>query len=334
MGFDEFRIILDTSSSHIYHPGELVVGQVHLKVSSDIDLSKGIHLTIFGYGHVHWTETPQGNSLHQVHQHRHHDPPEVQVTGHEEFFEESFDLTATHEQTSYPFSMRIPHKPCLPWSATTEYGKVEYGVRAEIKRPWYKLNKSVSILFTLNSRIDAHTSFLGGNPYFSATCITNTKETKVGCCCIPFCCWYYCCSKEKVEITLRLHSSWANPGKLVPFTLVVDNRATNRELGIGCIQLIKVTFKIVNSKTLDFILLHCILFAYIKTWTHIGNHGKKVKSCETCLLEEPIEIGLPAGEEMTKEGAITFPEDLMPTQVECTVLKLTYKLKVTLILEI
>lgn len=78
------------------------------------------------------------------------------MTSHEEFFEESFDLTATHEQTSYPFSMRIPHKPCLPWSATTEYGKVEYGVRAEIKRPWYKLNKSVSILFTLNSRIDAH----------------------------------------------------------------------------------------------------------------------------------------------------------------------------------
>lgn len=70
----------------------------------------------------------------------------------------------------------------------------------------------------------------------------------------------------------------------------------------------------------------------IKTWTHIGNHEKKVKSCEICLLEEPIEIGFPAGEEMTKEGAITFPEDLMPTQVECTVLKLTYKLKVILIL--
>lgn len=48
MGFDEFRIILDTSSSHIYHPGELVVGQVHLKVLSDIDLSIGIrHASLY-----------------------------------------------------------------------------------------------------------------------------------------------------------------------------------------------------------------------------------------------------------------------------------------------
>ncbi len=61
-----------------------------------------------------------------------------------------------------------------------------------------------------------------------------------------------------------------------------------------------------------------------------GSAPAEEKETETVFHEEVIPMRLFPGESQTQKGKLKVPVDVMPTQVECKVLKLTYKLKVNL----
>ncbi len=123
---------------------------------------------------------------------------------------------------------------------TTSSGRVEYGVEAMIKRPFYTFNKRDKATFILNSHIDSY-SLSADNPHLSNILTSNCHKAKVGWCCFPFCCWYYWCAKENIKLTLSHQSILAMPGDEVPYTLDVDNSSTRRHLGNAKIQFVAVS---------------------------------------------------------------------------------------------
>lgn len=185
-------------------------------------------ISISGIAKVEWTESRGKHS--------------VTYTGSEELFDNSLVLSCTHEQIDYPFSLQIPNISALPWTTVTPHGYVEYGVKAVIKRPWYKLgNKKSKVLITVNSHISSRiVSCSKNSEYYTDGIISNMDLANAGFCCIPFCCWYLC-SSEHIQMTLTAQSLWSYPGEDLHFTLEVDNTATKRELGNAKVQLVGVS---------------------------------------------------------------------------------------------
>lgn len=246
------EIILKESPAHLYRPGEMVRGILKLFDPGDADLSEGsqhialhstkvyiqlgvpntfwinlpgITITVFGVAKVEWSQRERVKTFGEK------QGRTVTYSGSEDILECSIVLSCTNQQTDYPFSIKVPNIPALPWTMVTPHGSVEYGVKAELKRPWYKLGDimvtvPISLYSHLNPRIAA--SLKNAASYVSGT-TSNQEVKKVGFCCMPFCC-YYLLSAEKIRMSLTTEALWSYPGKKLPFSLEVDNRSSKREL--------------------------------------------------------------------------------------------------------
>lgn len=137
--------------------------------------------------------------------------------------------------------MQIPSIPSLPWTVTSPHGRVQYGVNAIIKRPWFKLgDQKAKLQFPLKSHLNERIAkYCRNQTYYEKLKSVNSDEVSAACCCFPFCCWYIC-SESVVKVTLSVLSLWAYPGDKLPFTLEVDNTLTGRQLGNVKIQIIGV----------------------------------------------------------------------------------------------
>lgn len=120
----------------------------------------GIVIRFLGEANTNWSETKKVRDE----QGKEHEETE-QLTGHEEYFENSFylvggksgpEITLPAGQQTYPFTCLLP--TTLPSSYEGEFGHVRYTIKITLDRPW-KFDQDAKIAFTVITPVD-----LNANP--------------------------------------------------------------------------------------------------------------------------------------------------------------------------
>ncbi|XP_051953199.1 arrestin domain-containing protein 4-like [Xyrauchen texanus] len=194
----EMAVIYDNEQRNGYCSGEVVSGQVLLKLSAATKVND-IHVLVKGYAQVCWTDRLSNCS--EERKHLSLSKTILAATGTQ-------DLILDCGIHVIPFQLELPQSPLVS-SFTGKYGRVYYMVQAVLKRPFHEKQHACREL-SIISHIDVNMPSLISSK--SQTC-----EKMIGC-------WIF--TSGLISLTVNVDRIGYCSGELIPIYARIENRSS------------------------------------------------------------------------------------------------------------
>lgn len=138
---DSFGLLLDRSNS-LYYPGEFLTGKIVVKLNKKVRINK-IKILLNGIGNFGWLENQaSSDDTKYVHSNKNYIYLSLVLL-------EKKSIDAGSHQ--FPFSIKLPDH--LPSSIQTNYGSIDYSLKAILDLPWC-LKKCIQKELLIYSNVD------------------------------------------------------------------------------------------------------------------------------------------------------------------------------------